>query len=143
MDISQSTPITVPDGRLFVVVGVIADTQGRLLLQQRLKGTPCAGMWEFPGGKVEAGENATEALARELDEELGIQITQFSPLIQIAHDYNHANVWLDVYRVTAYERAAVAREGQDIRWLLPAEAEKLELLEAAWPILQAATATVC
>ena len=126
---------TAPDNRLYVVVGVIRSHDGKLLIQPRPIGKPCAGQWEFPGGKLEVGETPGDALSRELKEELGIAITQFSPFMQLGFDYDHANVWLDVFLVTAFEGSEESLEGQSLRWLGIGEIRKLELLEAVYPIL--------
>lgn len=130
-------PTTVPEERIPVAVGVIPDRSGRLLLQQRLEGTPCAGQWEFPGGKLEPGESAGEALCRELREELGIEVRRASRLIEIRHDYPHARVRLEVMRVEAFEGEPRGAEGQAVAWVTAEEAEKLDLLPAAYPILRA------
>ena len=126
---------TAPDHRLYVVVGVIRNHDGKLLIQQRPSGKPCAGQWEFPGGKLEADETPADALIRELQEELGIAITQFSPLMQLGFDYDHANVWLDVFLVTEFEGSEESREGQSLLWLGTEDIRKLALLEAVYPIL--------
>lgn len=130
-------PITAPD-RIPVSVGVISDRSGRLLLQQRLEGTPCAGQWEFPGGKLEPGESAEQALRRELQEELGIVVRKTLPLLQVCHDYDHARVRLEVMLVEEFDGEPHGAEGQTVIWLSPEEARKLDLLPAAWPILSAA-----
>jgi len=126
---------TDPDGRLYVVVGVLQNGNGELLMQQRLSGKPCEGQWEFPGGKLERHETPQEGLARELKEELGIDIRAAVPLTRVGFDYDHANVWLDVYRVTRFEGVASGGEGQNIRWLEVGEIRKLDLLKAVPPIL--------
>ncbi|MEA3292300.1 MAG: 8-oxo-dGTP diphosphatase MutT [Pseudomonadota bacterium] len=128
---------TIDPDRILVAVGVISDHGGRLLLQQRLEGTPCAGQWEFPGGKLEAGESAEQALRRELQEELGIAVQQSTPLLQLCHDYPHAKVRLEVMRVEAFGGEPHGAEGQSVVWVSPEEAATLDLLPAAWSILAA------
>lgn len=132
-------PITGPDSRLYVVVGVLRDPQGLLLVQQRRHGKPCAGQWEFPGGKVEKNETPQQALIRELDEELGVSvkniIPNIMPLIQIAHDYDHANVWLDVYLIDNFKAQVINREGQNFGWKTIEEILQMDVLEAVPPIL--------
>ena len=135
MGIFKSMQTIAPEGRLYVVVGILADGQGRFLIQQRPAGKPCEGQWEFPGGKLEADETPADALIRELQEELGIAITQFSPLMQLGFDYDHANVWLDVFLVTEFEGSEESREGQSLLWLGTEDIRKLALLEAVYPIL--------
>lgn len=74
------------------------------------------GKWEFPGGKVDEGETVGEALKRELDEEVGIQVTETAPLTVITHDYGDKKVVLDVHTVTAFTGEPYGREGQKGRW---------------------------
>lgn len=133
----------VPEDRLHVVVGVIADSRGRLLIQQRRPGTPKAGQWEFPGGKVEPGESPGFALARELEEELGIEDAVSTPLAKIMHDYDHARVWLDTRLVTSFHGQARGREGQSVAWVHVEEIPRFDVLEAVHPILAAYRRTSC
>lgn len=102
---------------LHVVVAVIHDKKKNILIAQRAIQQNQGGKWEFPGGKVEANESAQQALARELDEELGIQIEKATPLIQLHHDYTKLTVFLDVYEVTAWQGQPYGKEGQPIRWV--------------------------
>ncbi|WP_424948084.1 (deoxy)nucleoside triphosphate pyrophosphohydrolase [Candidatus Spongiihabitans sp.] len=128
-------PITAPDSRLYVVVGVLRNPQGQLLVQQRLPGKPCAGQWEFPGGKVEKNESPQQALIRELNEELGVSIKNIIPLTQIAHDYDHANVWLDVYLIDNFEAQVINLEAQNFAWKTIEEIREMDVLAAVHPIL--------
>ena len=129
--------ITGPESRLYVVVGVIRDRSDRLLVQQRLADKPCAGQWEFPGGKLEQDEDPGSALARELYEELGIFGICAEPLVQVAHDYDHARVWLDVSVVTEYRGFATNLEGQHTAWKSVDEIRQMNVLPAVYPILGA------
>ncbi|MCF6280950.1 MAG: Nudix family hydrolase [Candidatus Polarisedimenticolaceae bacterium] len=95
------------------------------------------GLWEFPGGKLEAGESVQQGLARELDEELGIHPTATEPLICITHHYPEYAVKLDIYRVTAFAGEAHGREGQPIRWLHPEEMQLDQFPEADRPVISA------
>ena len=126
-----------PEDRLYVMVGVIVDHQGRLLIQQRRAGTPRAGQWEFPGGKLEQGEAPEAALARELMEELGIEVVASTELAVITHDYDHARVWLDTRLVTRFNGTARGLEGQPIAWVKAEEVTDFDILEAVPPILNA------
>ncbi|WP_423907561.1 (deoxy)nucleoside triphosphate pyrophosphohydrolase [Candidatus Spongiihabitans sp.] len=128
-------PITAPDSRLYVVVGVLRNPQGQLLVQQRLPGKPCAGQWEFPGGKVEKNESPQQALIRELNEELGVSIKNIIPLTQIAYDYDHANVWLDVYLADNFDQQIINLEQQNFGWKSIEEILEMDVLEAVHPIL--------
>jgi 8-oxo-dGTP diphosphatase len=119
-----------------VVVGLISDGDGRWLVNCRRLGTPLAGSWEFPGGKVQAGEAPLAALKRELDEELGVDVLEAQPLLTLTHDYSDKRVRLDVWRVLRYRGAATAREGQPLKWVTVEECRGLALLEADWPIVE-------
>src|SRR5271170_8005900 len=85
-----------------VVAAVLCDAQGRVLIAERPVGKPMAGFWEFPGGKLEAGEPARDALRRELLEELGIHVQQAYRLLKLSHLYPERQVHLDVWRVARY-----------------------------------------
>jgi 8-oxo-dGTP diphosphatase len=119
-----------------VLVGLISDGAGRWLLNQRPRGAPLAGFWEFPGGKCLPDEAPFAALTRELDEELGIAVLEAEPVLELVHDYPDKRVRLDVWRVLRYRGEATAREGQPLRWVTVAECEDLPLLEADWPIVK-------
>ena len=102
---------------IHVVAGVIYDPQGRILLARRPDHLHQGGLWEFPGGKVHAGELVIAALRRELEEELGITFTRSRPLIQVHHDYRDKQVWLDVHEVLAFDGKPHGREGQVVQWV--------------------------
>lgn len=106
--------------RVHVVAGVLADASGRILLTRRPEGAHQGGLWEFPGGKLEGGETAQDALRRELAEELGIAVTAARPLIRVPYDYPDRSVLLDVWRVTRWQNSPRALEYQEIDWV-PAE----------------------
>lgn len=106
---------------LEVAAGVILDARGRVLLGDRPEGKPYAGWWELPGGKLEPGETALQALARELDEELGIRVTEATPWVTHVHAYTHATVRLAFCRVTAWEGEPTGREGQRLQWVDPCD----------------------
>ena len=89
--------------RVEVAAGVITRPDGSFLLGQRAPGTFYPGYWEFPGGKVEAGETAEQALVRELDEELGICVTSIRPWVTREHRYEHAHVRLHFFEVTSWD----------------------------------------
>ena len=99
-----------------VVAGVLSDPRGRILLARRTAGRDLAGDWEFPGGKVEAGETPFQALDRELHEELGIRIHSMEPLIRVPHAYPGKRILLDVYRVTRFSGRPHGRERQALAW---------------------------
>ena len=121
--------------RVHVLVGLIADEQGRWLVNQRRAGTHMAGSWEFPGGKLEAGETVAQALARELREELGIEIEDCSLWKTEQVDYPHAWVQLNFCRVTRWQGELQMREGQRFSWQsLPVQVEPV--LPGTWPVLR-------
>ncbi|HUT40234.1 MAG TPA: NUDIX domain-containing protein, partial [Gammaproteobacteria bacterium] len=91
---------------LHVAVGVIQDAAGRVLLAERPTGKPMAGYWEFPGGKIEVGENPRTALGRELHEELGIDIVDSLPWITREYRYPHTTARLHLFRVTQWQGEA-------------------------------------
>ncbi len=88
-------------------------------------GTPLAGSWEFPGGKRQPGEAPLAALKRELDEELGIEVLEAEPVLELVHDYPDKRVRLDVWHVRRYRGQVTAREGQPLRWVTVAECREL------------------
>ena len=99
-----------------VVAAVIFRPDGRFLVAQRPRGKVYEGYWEFPGGKVEAGESAPQALARELREELGIEVRTAYPWITRRHVYEHATVDLHFYRVMRFDGEPHGRENQAFAW---------------------------
>ena len=120
-----------------VAVGVIQDPQGRILIARRPEHVHQGGLWEFPGGKVDEGETLADALARELAEELSIEVRASEPLIDIRHDYPDKSVLLQVCRVTDFSGAARGNEGQPVRWVEPAALPDYRFPEANRPILHA------
>ena len=101
---------------LHVAVAVIKNTQQQVLISKRANNVHQGGLWEFPGGKVEAGETVFTALKRELFEELGISIATASPLIKIKHHYQDLSVLLDVWKINDFSAPAYGKEGQKIKW---------------------------
>lgn len=127
-----------PGERIHVVAAVIRDDQGRVLLAQRATGSHLAGLWEFPGGKREAGETPWQALVRELDEELGITVTTARPLIAVPHSYPGKSILLDVWQVDAYTGMPWSREGQPLQWVeLAALDDRIPMPAADRPVLAA------
>ncbi len=102
-----------------VVAGVISDARGRILLARRTEGRDLAGLWEFPGGKREPGETAEAALARELYEELGIQVELGAPLITVPQQYPHKRLRLDVRHIASWRGTPRGHEGQALAWVPP------------------------
>jgi 8-oxo-dGTP diphosphatase len=102
--------------RTQVAVAVITRADTSFLLASRPAGKPYAGFWEFPGGKVEAGESVHAALVRELDEELGIEVTHATPWLTRHYDYPHAHVTLSFFRVSGWRGEPQPQEGQMLAW---------------------------
>jgi 8-oxo-dGTP diphosphatase len=126
-----------------VAVGVIRNGFGEVLVSRRQDGSHQGGLWEFPGGKVEAGEAVEDALRRELHEELSIRVDAASPLIQIAHDYGDKQVLLDVWRVDAFHGEPAGMENQPLRWVAADDLLQLPLPAANQPIVAAARLPDC
>ena len=110
-----------PRKLLLVAACALIDTDGRVLLAQRPEGKTLAGLWEFPGGKVEHGETPEETLVRELHEELGIvtKIPCLAPLTFASHTYETFHLLMPLYICRRYEGIPVGREGQAIKWVRP------------------------
>ncbi len=121
-----------------VVAAVIVNRSQRILLAKRPLDRHQGGLWEFPGGKVEHGEGARAALARELHEELGIVVQDARPLIKICHEYPDKSVLLDVWRVSAFDGEPHGREGQPIEWVSAQALPDREFPAANRPIVTAA-----
>lgn len=128
-----NTPAFNPQLALFPVVAIaLVDRDGRVLLQQRAQGKALAGLWEFPGGKIEAGETPEAALVREIEEELGIAITEAclapASFASVALEDRHLLLLLFVCRKWRGEPKAV--EASAIRWLRPVEMHALPMAPA-------------
>ena len=124
--------------RIHVAAAVIRGVDGQILLAKRPEDKHQGGLWEFPGGKVEAGETVQSALARELDEELGIRPSASRPLIQVRHDYPDKQVLLDVWEVSAFTGEPHGAEGQPLAWVSPRQLGDYEFPAANRPIVAAA-----
>ncbi len=129
--------MNTPRQTLKVVAGVLTNSSGEVLINQRTRPARFAGQWEFPGGKIEHGETLHQALVRELKEELGIAVLASTPLIAITHDYPHATVELNVRNIAEYSGTPIGAEGQAIRWVRPDDLHEVNFLEANGPIIDA------
>lgn len=112
-----------------VVVGLI-QKQNQVLLGQRPEGASLAGLWEFPGGKIELGENPEEALKRELQEELGIEIQNPQLKMTVSHNYSDTGILLLFYEVLYWQNEPKSLHHSQIRWYDISELQKLSLPEA-------------
>lgn len=123
--------------RIEVSAGVLMREDGCFLLGQRAEGTFYPGYWEFPGGKVEAGESPASALVRELQEELGIRVLGLRPWLVREHDYEHACVRLHFFEVHAWEGELADHVHAALAWQRPGQLEVGPMLPANGPILKA------
>jgi len=122
--------------KIHVAVGVIKNKKHQFLISKRLEHLHQGGLWEFPGGKLEANETVLTALQRELYEELNIVVRQAEPLIKISHQYIDKRVLLDVWIVTDYEGDAVSQQQQALKWLSYPELSQYSFPEANQAILK-------
>ena len=113
------------------------DQQGRVLVAERRGDRPFSGLWEFPGGKIAAGETAEAALERELAEEIGLQPLTIEPLLQLEHDYEDRLVAIDFFVVSAWRGEPAGLEGQRLRWVEVFELAAEQLLPADAPVIEA------
>lgn len=109
----------------------------RILIACRPRGKIGAGKWEFPGGKLEAGETSREALIRELDEELGVRVLAATALAPLCHAYRDRDVCLDTWRVERFGGTPRPREGQQLAWVSRAEITGFDMLASSWRVLAA------
>lgn len=123
--------------RIHVVAGVILNAQDEVLLALRPLHKHQGGLWEFPGGKVEQGEQVKAALARELLEELNLVVENAEPLLITEHDYGDKHVRLDVWIVSRFSGDVQGREGQQLRWVKRSELPQYQFPAANLPIVQA------
>ena len=124
--------------RIHVAAAVIRAGDDRILIARRADDQHQGGLWEFPGGKVEPGETVQAALARELEEELGIRPNVARPLIQVQHDYPDKQVLLDVWEVSAFVGEPHGAEGQPLAWVGSRQLAEYQFPAANRPIVAAA-----
>lgn len=124
--------------RVHVAAAVIRGTDGKVLIARRADEQHQGGLWEFPGGKVEPGETVEAGLARELKEELGIEVVAARPLIKIRHDYPDKQVLLDVWEVSSFTGLPHGAEGQPLAWVSNRELPGYDFPAANQPIVAAA-----
>jgi 8-oxo-dGTP diphosphatase len=121
---------------VIVAACALLDHEGRVLLAKRPEGRPLAGLWEFPGGKVEAGERPEDALIRELREELGVAIAKedLMPLTFASHTYPDFHLLMPVYLCRRWQGAVAAHEGQELLWVMPDTLRHYEMPPADAPL---------
>ncbi len=124
---------------LLVVAVALVDTDGRILLTQRPEGKALAGLWEFPGGKVEPGERPEHALIRELHEELGIDVEEpcLAPLTFASHAYPDFHLLMPLFICRRWTGSATGREGQALKWVRPHDLRAYPMPPADAPLIPA------
>jgi 8-oxo-dGTP diphosphatase len=122
---------------VLVAASALIDPDGRVLITQRPPGKSMAGLWEFPGGKVEPGERPEESLIRELREELGIAVKEecLAPLTFASHLYPDFHLLMPLYVCRRWEGFVEAREGQQLKWVRPPELRNYPMPPADEPLI--------
>jgi len=122
---------------VLVVAVALVDADGRVLLAERPAGKSMAGLWEFPGGKVRAGETPESALIRELKEELGIDVTAscLAPFTFASHSYADFHLLMPLYVCRRWQGMVAAREGQRLAWVRPPRLEEYPMPPADKPLV--------
>lgn len=122
---------------VLVAAAALIDQSGKVLLAQRPEGKSMAGLWEFPGGKIEEGESPEFALVRELEEELGIQTREccFSPIAFASHTYEKFHLLMPVFVCRMWEGEITPHEHQNIAWLAPQDMHDYPMPEADIPLI--------
>jgi len=122
---------------LLVAACALVDPDGRVLIAQRPAGKTMAGLWEFPGGKVEAGERPEDTLIRELEEELGIVVDEqcLAPLTFASHSYPEFHVLMPLYICRRWNGTVAPREGQRLIWARPRELRNYPMPPADEPLI--------
>jgi len=122
-----------------VIVAAVAliDTDGRVLIARRPKGKPMAGLWEFPGGKVDQGEKPEAALIRELREELAIDVAEscLAPLTFASHSYADFHLLMPLYVCRKWKGTVTAAEGQELQWVKPSRLRDFAMPPADVPLI--------
>ena len=123
---------------VLVAACALLDRSGRVLVAQRPKGKMMEGLWEFPGGKVEAGETPEAAIVRELGEELGVTIAarDLEPLAFASHAYENFHLLMPLYLCREWQGDVHAREGQAVRWAKPEELRAIAMPPADAPLVE-------
>ena len=123
--------------RTIEVTAAVIEQNGRFLVTERQDGVHLAGYWEFPGGKVEAGERPEETLIRELKEELGIDVTEacLAPFAFASHGYDDFHLLMPLYLCRRWGGVVAAREGQQLNWVRPRDMGKYRMPPADVPLV--------
>lgn len=127
--------------QVHVAVGVIENNAKQILLAKRHAHLHQGGKWEFPGGKVESGETTSQALIRELKEEVDLCVSSTTPMMEIHHDYGDKKVILDIHWVTDFSGLANGVEGQEVQWVAKKDLASFEFPAANKAIVDKILAT--
>jgi 8-oxo-dGTP diphosphatase len=122
---------------VLVAACALIDGDGRILIAQRPAGKPMAGLWEFPGGKVEDGERPEQTLIRELKEELGISVSEdcLAPLTFASHSYPDFHLLMPLYVCRRWQGIVTAREAQQLAWVRPNRLQEYDMPPADVPLV--------
>lgn len=133
--VADESPVKI----VWVSAVALVDTDGRVLLAQRPAGKALAGLWEFPGGKIEPGESPENALVRELKEELGIDTAAscLAPLTFASHRYDDFHLMMPLFVCRVWQGVATAREGQALAWVHPKDFDRYPMPPADVPLIPA------
>lgn len=123
--------------RFAVAAGILRRTDGAVLIAERVGDGPFRGLWEFPGGKIRDGETPEQALARELVEELGVELRSSRHFLYLEHDYPDRSVKIDFFLIDAWRNDPVGLEGQQLRWVHSEHLPDAGLLPADVPVIDA------
>jgi 8-oxo-dGTP diphosphatase len=126
-----------PKPTLLVAAAALVDADGRVLICKRPAGKQLAGMWEFPGGKVEPGETPEQCLIRELDEELGIKVTHacLAPFVFASHAYESFHLLMPLYLCRRWEGFVTAKEHEALAWVRPNDMQDYPMPPADAPLV--------
>jgi 8-oxo-dGTP diphosphatase len=129
---------------VLVAACALIDPDGRVLIAQRPQGKSMAGLWEFPGGKIEAGERPEQSLIRELKEELGVIVKEgcLAPLTFASHRYPDFHLLMPLYVCRRWEGFVTAQEGQGLKWVRPTELRDYPMPPADEPLISHLTTLI-
>ena len=122
---------------VLVAAAALIDVDGRVLICQRPEGKQLAGLWEFPGGKLEPGETPEACLIRELDEELGVRVTRscLAPFVFASHEYESFHLLMPLYLIRRWDGQPQAREHKALRWVKPVKLDDYPMPPADAPLV--------
>jgi 8-oxo-dGTP diphosphatase len=122
---------------ILVVAAALYDDSGRVLIAERPPGKHMAGRWEFPGGKVNPDESEADALARELREELGLEVLRSRPFMRLRHSYSDRDIELSMWIVEEFRGHPRSLDGQRLKFVQPERLAEEDILEADQPFIEA------